>query len=266
MASDDFYLVLPSNSSTSMYPNNTLAQYVTNLPRRVCLSGEWECGLTEIHYPHDWYNVRKARLTIAHGVTLDTDRHIDDGYYDSPSALVRALNGEKGGRVKFSYDRVTQKVCVQMKGDTTFKLYGDLIDILGFRERHDQNGDPLDTPGEGRSVRSSKNVASMSFPAETVVDLRRGFESLYVYSGIVEPRIVGDKIAPLLRIVPITGRHGAMVTASFDHVQYIPVLSREFGTIETEIRDDTGRLVPFGCGKVTVTMHFRRRRHSSGLF
>ena len=205
MASDDFYLVLPSNSSTSMYPNNTLAQYVTNLPRSVCLSGEWECGLTEIHYPHDWYNVRNARLTIAHGDTLDTDRHIDDGYYDSPSALVRALNGEKGGRVKFSYDRVTQKVCVHMKGDTTFKLYGDLIDILGFRERHDQNGDPLDTPGGGRSVRSSKNVASMSFPAETVVDLRRGFESLYVYSGIVEPRIVGDKIAPLLRIVPITG-------------------------------------------------------------
>ena len=266
MASDDFYLVLPSNSSTSMYPNNTLAQYVTNLPRRVCLSGEWECGLTEIHYPHDWYNVRNARLTIAHGDSLDTDRYIDDGYYDSPSALVRALNGEKGGRVKFSYDRVTQKVCVQMKGDTTFKLYGDLIDILGFRERHDQNGDPLDTQGEGRSVQSSKNVASMSFPAETVVDLRRGFESLYVYSGIVEPRIVGDKIAPLLRIVPITGRHGAMVTASFDHVQYIPVLNREFGTIDTEIRDDTGRLVPFGCGKVTVTMHFRRRRHSSGLF
>ena len=83
--------------------------------------------------------------------------------------------------------------------DKTFKLYGDLIDILGFRERHDQNGDPLDTPGEGRSVRSSKNVASMSFPAETVVDLRRGFESLYVYSGIVEPRIVGDKIAPRAR-------------------------------------------------------------------
>ena len=236
MAADDFYLVLPSNSSTSMYPNNTLAQYVTNLPRRVCLSGEWECGLTEIHYPHDWYNVRNARLTIAHGDSLDTDRHIDDGYYDSPNVLVRALNGEKGGRVMCS----------------------------GFRERHDQNGDPLDTPGEGRRVRSSKNVASMSFPAETVVDLRRGFESLYVYSGIVEPRIVGDKIAPLLRIVPITGRHGAMVTASFDHVQYIPVLSREFGTIETEIRDDTGRLVPFGCGK--VTMHFRRRRHSSGLF
>ena len=89
-------------------------------------------------------------------------------------------------------------------------------------------------------------------------------ESLYVYSSIVEPRIIGDKIAPLLRIVPITGRHGEMVTARFDHVQYMPVLSREFGSIETEIRDDTGRPVPLERGKVTVTLHFRRC--SSGLF
>ena len=55
-----------------------------------------------------------------------------------------------------------------------------------------------------------------------------------------------------------------MVTARFDHVQYIPLLSREFGSVETEIRDDTGRPVPFERGKVTVTLHFRRC--SSGLF
>ena len=169
MASDDFYLVLPSNSSTSMYPNNTLAQFVTNLPRRVSLSGEWECGLTEIHYPHDWYNVRNARLTIAHGDSLDTDRHIDDGYYDSPNVLVRALNGEKGGRVKFSYDRVTQKVCVHMKGDTTFKLYGDLIDILGFRERHDQNGEEEEEERLLWQINNNTMLYMISFAKETPI-------------------------------------------------------------------------------------------------
>ena len=60
---------------------------------------------------------------------------------------------------------------------------------------------------------------------------------------MVEPRVVGDKIVPLLRIVPITGRHGEMVTTRFDHVQYIPVMSREFGTIET----DKGRHWPTGA-------------------
>ena len=115
MASDDFYLVLPSNSSMSMYPNNTLAQYVTNLPRRISLSGEWECGLTEIHYPHDWYNVRGARLTVEHDGKMDTDAYFTDGYYGSAKMLVRALNdGAKGGRVKFSYEPVTQKVNVRV--------------------------------------------------------------------------------------------------------------------------------------------------------
>ena len=235
----------------SMYPNNTLAQYVTNLPRRISLSGEWECGLTEINYPHYWYNVRGARLTVEHDGKMDTDAYFTDG---SAKMLVRTLNdGAKCVRVKFSYEPVTQKVTVHMKGDITFALYGDLPDILGFGT------------GDAVNMRTSPARATV-VQGHSVVDLRRGFESLYVYSGIVEPRIVGDKIAPLLRIVPITGRHGEMVTASFDHVQYIPVLSREFGTIETEIRDDTGRLVPFERGKVTVTMHFRRRRHSSGLF
>ena len=167
--------------------------------------------------------------------------------------LVRALNdGVKGRSVKLSYDPVTQKVCVHMKGDTTFMLYGDLPDILGFGT------------GDGVVIRTTLTDSKTLSQGNSIVDLRRGFESLYVYSGIVEPRIVGDKIAPLLRIVPITGRHGEMMTARFDHVQYIPVLSREFGSIETEIRDGTGRPVPFERVKVTVTLHFRRC--SSGLF
>ena len=140
-----------------------------------------------------------------------------------------------------------------MKSNTKFTLYDDLPDIRGFGA------------GSGYSTASLESSArSMFVRASSTVDLMRGFESLYVYSSIVEPRIVGDKIAPLLRIVPITGRHGEMVTTRFDHVQYIPVLSPEFGIVETEIRDDTDRPVPFERGKVTVTLHFRRC--SSGLF
>ena len=252
MASE-FCIVLPSNSSMITHSNNTLAQYITNLPRRINISGVWECGLTEIHYPHDWYNVRNARLTVEHDGNMETDVCFEDGYYHSPEALATTLNGDKPGRVKFAYEPVTQKFIAHVKSKTKFTLYGDLPDILGFGA---WSGDST------TSLTSS--ARSMFVLASSIVDLRRGFESLYVYSSIVEPRIVGDKIAPLLRIVPITGRHGEMVTTRFDHVQYIPVLSREFGSVETEIRDDTGRPVPFERGKVTVTLHFRRC--SSGLF
>ena len=219
MASE-LYLVLPSNASMVTHPNNTLAQYITNLPRRISISGDCECGLTEIHYPHDWYIVRNARLMVEQAGKMEMDTYYADGYYGSAKMLVRALNdGVKGGSVKFSYDPVTQKVCAH-KVDTTFMLYGDLPDILGFGT------------GDGVVIRTSLDRKTLT-QGDSIVDLRRGFESLYVYSSIVEPRIVGDKIAPLLRIVPITGRHGEMVTARFDHVQYIPVMSREFGSIET---------------------------------
>ena len=74
-----------------------------------------------------------ARLTVEHGDKTETDAYFEDGYYDSAKTLVRALNDElKGGRVKFAYEPVTQKVTAYMKGDTTFALYGDLPDILGF--------------------------------------------------------------------------------------------------------------------------------------
>ena len=110
------------------HPNNTLAQYITNLPRRKSLSGVWECGLTEIHYPHDWYNVRNARLTVEHDGNVETDAYFEDGHYDNPKALAKKLNGDKPGRVKFSYEPVTQKVVANVKSETTFTLYGDLPD------------------------------------------------------------------------------------------------------------------------------------------
>ena len=53
----DFYMTLPSNASMKTHPDNTLTHYTTDLPQRIDLTGEWECGLAEIQYLHTWYNV-----------------------------------------------------------------------------------------------------------------------------------------------------------------------------------------------------------------
>ena len=42
------------------------------------------------------------------------------------------LKGDKAGRVKFSYEPVTQQFVANVKIETTFTQYGDLLDILGF--------------------------------------------------------------------------------------------------------------------------------------
>ena len=43
-----FYLTLPSNSSMTTFPDNTVANFRVKLPQTLDLSGRWEVGLTEI--------------------------------------------------------------------------------------------------------------------------------------------------------------------------------------------------------------------------
>ena len=48
---ENFYMVLPSNSSMSFFLNNTTRYFTTQLPREIKLHGEWLVGLVEIHVP-----------------------------------------------------------------------------------------------------------------------------------------------------------------------------------------------------------------------
>ena len=92
----------------------------------------------------------------------------------------------------------------------------------------------------------------------------QGFDTIYVYTDVVESRIVGDSLASLLRALSVSGSHGATVSDRFTNIHYVPVLYSHFHSIEMDIRNETGRRVPFEYGRVTVTLHFRRRR--TGLF
>lgn len=61
MNNSDFYVTLPSNSSLELYPDNTLAQYTTQLPEPIVLSnGEWETALAEIMYPPVFNNITEG--------------------------------------------------------------------------------------------------------------------------------------------------------------------------------------------------------------
>ena len=84
-----------------------------------------------------------------------------------------------------------------------------------------------------------------------------------MYCPLVEPRVVRDAQVPLLRIVPAEGRDGEMITRVFDPIQYCPLFPRRFQTVEIDIMDDTGSIVPFERGRVVVTLHCRKRKEFS---
>ena len=50
-----------------------------------------------------------------------------------------------------------------------------------------------------------------------------------------------------------------MITRVFDPIQYCPLLQRRIQTVEIDIRDDTGSIVPVERGRVVVALHCRKR-------
>jgi hypothetical protein len=95
-----------------------------------------------------------------------------------------------------------------------------------------------------------------------VADLKKGLNSLYMYCPLVESRMVGDAQVPLLRIVPVEGRDGEMITRVFDPIQCCPLIQRRFQTVNMYIRDDTGSIVPLERVRVVVTLHWMYKCHS----
>ena len=73
---------------------------------------------------------------------------------------------------------------------------------------------------------------------------------------------MGDIKASLLRVVDSSGNFGDLIHRLYTTPRYDPVSRKEFNTVEIDIRDDTGRPVPFEFGKVVATLHFRRSRNS----
>ena len=237
------------------FPGNTLTNYTTKLLKTIELNGEWEVGLAEIQYPVTWYTLEDSQEATTIGVITQTNSdqpvvetgYITAGHYDDVPALIieinRVLRKIMGdSKIFFKYNSINGKVSIKIP-DTpnttiTVMLTPALYVFLGYKDTQ---------------VRKDTKTAFVS-------DINQGFYSLFVYTDILEHRPVGDITAPLLRVIPVTGYQGDVITKIYENIQYFPIQKKQFDTIEIDIRTDMGKPVKFKNGKVLVTLHFRKRR------
>ena len=184
----DFYLVLPSNASMHLHPNNTLTNFVTTLLRHVNLNGDWKCGLAEINYPHNWFNVKKEDgvleiqpapgIVSEHGARGNASlQYIDAGYYEQPELLIKAIGkklmtprtGSKKKGARLTYSSVTQKATVYLTPNTRLTLTGVMGQILGIPSK------VLTSPVGNYSLKP--------FEGYSVVDMNQSTESLYGWTA-----------------------------------------------------------------------------------
>ena len=269
----DFYMSLPSNTpGYTSRRENTSAHFRVQLPEEIRLPFDesWEVALVELQYPFSWFNINNTPIGGgAPGFEFQNEMEIlfiknhiqrlsiPPGNYQDIDAVTAQIfrlsrmiptNGQDvyDASVDFwlEYDESIGRVVMntspknnRVKG-VSFSPH--LQYMLGFRNQIV----PATKPG--------KQIAK--YPP----DMRAGIDSLYIYCDIVQPQLVGNKREQLLRIVPAQGKYGDMIGHTFTAPHYIPVLNKQFSTVEISIKTDTDQPFAFQYGKSVLKLHFRK--------
>ena len=258
---NQFSIVLPSNSSMDLFPNNKTSSFKVNLPNNLELdSAKWEVALSEIQFEHTWYNIRngknvifKEMKNVSHEketVGIRTKITIPPGYYSSVDDILMELdkndNTQEMRRIHYEFNKLSRRTLITLPSETILDMNGsDIARCLGFNMNELLN-----------NVFNKKSVIIESnFLAST----ENMYRSIYVYLDIIKNQYVGHVKVPLLRIIPITSKYGDVSCIKYDKPHFISLNRSNIQTIEINLKDDTGEFISFEAGKAIVTLVFRRK-------
>jgi hypothetical protein len=154
--------------------------------------------------------------------------------------------------IKMGFDNIKKRITMKFnqKIILAFNFSTHLNYMLGFK----------DPETEGRIYWDTLETKNGIKIAEYPVNLNSGANSLYVYTDVVEPNIVSNKMARLLRIVNGAGEYGNYISVAYTKPYYMPVFSSTINSIEIEIKDEMDRNIRFSFGITIALLHFRKKK------
>jgi hypothetical protein len=103
------------------------------------------------------------------------------------------------------------------------------------------------------------HTLTQSTDAKFPPDMKGGVSSFFIYApGLIEPVVIGNVSAPILRMVAIKGWRDDLVEEIYTPIQYHKLLTKEISDIFIELRTVSGELMPFSYGTVTLILHFNK--------
>ena len=197
--------------------------------------------MKEIHYPRYWNTLdldeRKFYINHLFQNTWET-KTLPPGHYENKQQVIDAMN------------KVLSELMVTLELLTTSHIVVFSI------------------PSELELVYSEPltSLLGLTHPTEYcrglrkyAMNLNRGIDAIYVYSDIIQTKLVGDSSVPLPCVVPLRGVLGEMAFKEYSSPVYTPLAKHVFSTIEMYITDSARRPVPFSSGRVTVLLHFKQK-------
>ena len=295
MKKDQFFVVLPSNSSMHVYPENTTTHFATYLPRQIELDGEWEVALTEIQIPMTMYHLKKNKNLIDQRIfvkILRNDKqkevllnnviprevtktstqkeppvsttsvsYVCSGIYSSVESFLEELNQLSAVQNHFKFLRnrggfvFVKLICKNSCKNTAMHCLDISEKIRNILGFNQQ---------QQQDIFELRGPEKEQIVAKKLPDITANIpNTIMIYTDILEPCITGDVHTPLLRSVALDLEKytfGSIRVKNFSPPTYVPLLSNSFKSIEIDLRDEYGSPVPFDSGTLIATLHFKRTR------
>ena len=285
--SNSFHIVVTSDASTEQYPENKAASFKMQLPNQLHFSEDWEVAMTS----HTWQNVQRNQVSYVLNYRGDSPWklpiYLPSGNNQRLEDLVKGM--VTGLHSAFlDIHRKSRKTIHRIGGHDCFyinrkaghyyeftlppgfqvKLPKNLARALGYLSYEDRvpalyliTDSTSVQLNEDQSVILKATTITMKRNAELVWGMlsHHSFQSMYIYSDLIESLVVGDVQANLLRTIVPQGQPGDMIAEEIKIPTYHRLRTSIFSALEINIRGDTGQLISFASGVVRVTLHFRRR-------
>ena len=101
--------------------------------------------------------------------------------------------------------------------------------------------------------------SQLSVKGSVAADINFGSNLLFVYSDIVAPHFVGDKLTRILRILPIKkGEKHEIVHERFEKPFYYPVRTNKIEDVNFILADEHDESIKFTSGRVLIGLHLKR--------
>ena len=276
---NDFYVTLPSNASSNLFPSNSKSHYRVALPRQIHLKEEedWEVGLHSVIYPSSWFDISRECLHF-HIMLRNSD---DFKLYTLPEGKYRtALELMEG--VLQCLDEIDplprSKVEVDNEWNVTLNSYDEWIAVtvsvaqaLGWltSEKTVRPGVQMNTLltttfKHGYEWCVILPQTSINFPGNFIIPSSISLcpcklKLVQVLTNLVEPWQVGEQRLPLLHEMVPRGQFRETILEEREQCQYLPLRTKIFQTVEIYLTNGCGQLLSFLDGIVNVVLHFRRR-------
>nr|DAC81410.1 TPA_asm: penton-1 [Rhodactis coral adintovirus] len=278
---NDFYVMLPSNASSNLFPTNSKSHYRVALPRQIHLKDEedWEVGLHHVVYPLSWFDVPRE-CKHSHLMVRRSDDFklftLPEGKYQTALDVVEGILQCLNNVAPSSHYEVT--VDEEWNIALTFlnewlMITASVAQALGWiTEDHiirpsvrlDMNVSLNPTPKFGYHWCSIPPNVTITFPGRFVIPPSVQLcpckhKVIQLQTNLVEPWQVGDKRLPLLHEMVPCGKFRETMLEEREHLYYLPLRTKTFQTVEIYLTSGCGQLLSFLDGIVNVVLHFRRR-------